>query len=240
MKKYRNKILFGISYAMLLVLATGISIMSVNKSYSKENIDYIGGLPVDYAHAIYAYDTSTPENTAMASKYIFIAKVNKVLRTEYWNPVEVDENTTTTLYDPFTVYSIDVIKNIKGELITSESIELMQYGGINKEGDSYTFREGGGLLNEGEYYIILTGSMSDGSLEVSNPNRIIPLGKLRGIFNSNEIDNIIETREGLTSNENNILNIIEVYESAAETNMNRPLGQDIPILDNISKYDINY
>ena len=56
MKKYRNKILFGISYAMLLVLATGISIMSVNKSYSKENIDYIGGLPVDYAHAIYAYD----------------------------------------------------------------------------------------------------------------------------------------------------------------------------------------
>ena len=117
--------------------------MSVNKSYSKENIDYIGGLPVDYAHAIYAYDTSTPENTAMASKYIFIAKVNKVLRTEYWNPVEVevDENTTTTLYDPFTVYSIDVIKNIKGELITSESIELMQYGGINKEGDSYTTHE---------------------------------------------------------------------------------------------------
>lgn len=225
----KNKILLVMLYIILLSILTFYSISNVEKtSSSQEFLNYIQGLPINYAHAIYAYDTSTPEKTAQNSKYIFIAKINEVVRTEYLNPIEIeDENdgTKEIIYDPFTVYSINVIKNIKGELDTSKSIELMQYGGLNYDGKSYVFCDGGSLLNIGEYYLILTGAMNDGNLEVSNPDRIVALEKFE---------------ENFKSSRSAVNNIINIYEEASKINIERNENEKIPILDNVSKYDVNY
>lgn len=216
-KKY-----FIIIIAILFCIALGI-LMGIKTSDKKnEKYTYYNGLPVNKVHAMFMYDTSTPEIAIGVSDYVFVAKVNKILRTEYKNPVTIETSLTTSkvVTTPYTVYSIDVIKNIKGELITTDSIEYMQYGGLNQDKKSYTFLEGGELLKEGEYYILMvnTWECDGGIIEIGDPNRIISLG------------------ESYIQNQKNNSNIIDNYISAYKNQIipdSKPNGY-------ISKYDLNY
>ena len=98
-------------------------------------------LPTYYTHAIYASDTSMPENAIADSAYAFIAKINSISRTEYRDPVQVetsaDGSQTKTVYNPYTIYNISVVDNLKGNLVTNQDIELEQMGGISSKGDAY-------------------------------------------------------------------------------------------------------
>lgn len=148
------------------------------------------GLPVNVSRATYMYDTSTPEQAVGISDYVFVAKINEISRTEYRNPTTVETGlfSSEIRTTPYTFYNIDVIKNIKGELITSESIEYMQYGGINEDGKSYTFIEGTELLEPGKYYIIMADTFGEngGEINVTEPNRRI---LLEDVKNDEDVDN---------------------------------------------------
>ena len=242
----KKKIIFaGIAYIALLVAITiGISVKSNFASVTPS--ETLNGLPVYYNHAVYALDTSTPEKAYGASKYAFIAKINSILRTEYVNPTEIETGLgkTKTVYDPITVYSISVIQNIKGELITSEPIELMQNGGISKDGESYVFMENSKFLNVGEYYMILTGAIDDGGvLEATNPDRIVSLGS--------DLDFIKTVQSGKTTSTmreskvtSKLVKTIENYMSASKNEVKPKTlfetSAKVPVLDNVSKYDVNY
>lgn len=156
-------------------------------------------------------DSSVPENAVEYSDYVFIAKINKILRTDYRNPVEVGFGIVQK--DPYTIYEISVIENLKGNLITDEPIELVEYGGINEDGKTYTLFEDADLLNIGEYYLLLVSVIPDtDELEVSDNNRMLSLGE-----NLSEIDsNLVNQYKEIISNETNVTEL------------------------DISKYDVNY
>lgn len=171
------------------------NIASVNNvSYSKEykESDY-KELPIEYSSASYAYDTTTPEKAMGVADYAFIGKVTGVLRTEYRFPTTVySEEGEKVLYTPYTVYSVEIIENIKGELVKTNNIEIVQHGGITSDGEKIELMEGMKLLNAGEYYILLPYTASDGRMGISCSTSIISLGHLsdseRNLISS--IDNV--------------------------------------------------
>lgn len=161
----------------------GSYVLGKEKKYESLSVDYdekdFKDLPVFYASASYAYDTSSPEKAIGVADYAFIAKVNGILKTEYRHPAQVVKNgEEVTVYDPYTVYSVDVIENIKGELTKKSSIELVLHGGLMEDKQSYSFMEGLDFLSVGDYYIFLPYTASDGRMGISCQTSVIPLGEL--------------------------------------------------------------
>jgi hypothetical protein len=198
---------------------------------------YLNGKPVYFTHNTYAFDMSTPEKAYGVSKYVFIAKVEDVIRTEY-----VEDS-----YEPYTIYSASVIKNIKGNLITSEPIELKQGGGISKDGKSYILVEDTKFLNKGNYYLFMVLAGEDGSIHVTNPSGNVDLGS-----DLNLIKNVLNGTVTVSSNadekariENQKIEIIKKnvisIEKAEKPDFSMFIDQTkIPDINNVSKYDINY
>lgn len=222
----KKKLLISMAFMIILI----VIVFLIFKEKNVYSGDIYNGLPVNYTDAVYAFDTSNPKIAVGVSKYVAVVKVNSILRTEYRNPleIEIDLNRTKIVYDPCTVYSISVIRNIKGNLISSEPIEIMQFGGLNYDGKSYTFLEGGSLLNVGDEYILMANAMTDGGdIEVADPNRIIPLSSvsLEGKNSNNYYDDIINKYILAYQNE-----IIPTKEDTG----------GIEVVYHISKYDENY
>ena len=178
MKKSKKFIIMSVVFVLIIVVAVGVYLF-----YSTmQNTTISSG--------VYMYDTSTPERAVGISDYVFVAKIDGIARTEYRNPITVETglSSSETRTTPYTVYNIEVVKNIKGELITSEPIEYMQYGGINEDGETYTFMEGTGLLETGKYYILMVGTFEGdgGIIEVTEPNRRILLDDVE---NDEDVEN---------------------------------------------------
>lgn len=212
MKKSKKFIIMSVVFVLIIVVAVGVYLF-----YSTmQNTTISSG--------VYMYDTSTPERAVGISDYVFVAKIDGIARTEYRNPITVETglSSSETRTTPYTVYNIEVVKNIKGELITSEPIEYMQYGGINEDGETYTFMEGTGLLETGKYYILMVGTFEGdgGIIEVTEPNRRILLDDV-------ENDEDVENSE-----------LVKRYEEAYK---NEVIPEGFEEEDRyISKYDVNY
>ena len=178
MKRSKKFIIMSVVFVLIIIVAVGVYLF-----YSTmQNTTISSGM--------YMYDTSTPERAVGISDYVFVAKINKISRTEYRNPVTVETGlfSSEVWTTPYTYYEIEVVKNIKGELITSEPIEYMQYGGINEDGETYTFMEGTGLLETGKYYILMADTFGGdgGIIEVTEPNRRILLDDVE---NDEDVEN---------------------------------------------------
>ena len=212
MKKSKKFIIMSVVFVLIIVVAVGVYLFFS----TMQNTTISSG--------IYMYDTSTPERAVGISDYVFVAKIDGIARTEYRNPttVETGLSSSETRTTPYTVYNIEVIKNIKGELITSEPIEYMQYGGINEDGETYTFMEGTGLLETGKYYILMVDTFegNGGIIEVTEPNRRILLDDV-------ENDEDVENSE-----------LVKRYEEAYK-NEYIPEGAEEETRY-VSKYDVNY
>ncbi len=169
MKKY--KILIAL---IGLTVASGISGIGYSK-FTSDKTDLYNGLPVAWSNGSYFYDISTPEKAIGVSDYTFVAKINQQLRTEhkYVGTEGLDNGI------PYTIYSISVIKNIKGELITSKPIEFMQYGGLELDKKAYQLPVNGELLEVGSYYILMVqtwGGEEGNVIETGIPSNIVKLG----------------------------------------------------------------
>ena len=138
--------LSNILIAIALTIFSCLFGLKYNKFGTNKNTETYLGLPVYTAFNSKIYDTSTIFNAIKYSDYAFIARVNFLKTTEY----KYDDKL------PYTIYDISVIKNISGELIYSNNIELIQYGGINYDEKSYIFAKNERYLNEGHYYFFTT------------------------------------------------------------------------------------
>ena len=167
-----------------------------NSEYSiPYDYEKYANLPINYSeyYASYAYDNSTPEKAIGGVDYVFVGKVNKIIRTEYKFPTQsVIDGEIKTVYMPYTIYNVTVTDNIKGELITNTNIELSQMGGLKEDEQSYLFLKGMGLLSNENYYIFLAYTQEDGTLLIDNANSIVSLGELNNT-EKNEIKQVIET-----------------------------------------------
>lgn len=183
MEKLKIILILLIIILTITSLTTAIIILN-NKSKLSIETSYYNGLPIQNVCAEYTYDMRTAEKSVGATDYTFIAKINGIIRTEYRNPIEVEINAegtkTKTVSDPYTIYSVTVIENIKGNLITTRDIEVEQMGGIAEDGKSYVLLEGTELLKVGEYYILLAFvPFEKGALQINNPATIVSLGNIR-------------------------------------------------------------
>ena len=158
---------------IILVLEVGVIMLNkINQSFEH--------LPVEKIKGSMVYDMSTKEKSIGAVDNVFVAKINNIVKTVY------DENDI-----PSTIYEIEVIENIKGNLPSNKTIKLTQKGGLNKDQKSYTFYENAYLLEEGQEYIILTFvPFNNGDLVIHNEHTYIKLDN-NSISKKNSI-NIIE------------------------------------------------
>ena len=211
MKNSKKFIIMSVVFVLIIVVVVVVYLF------------YISISRIPQVTELYSYNTSIPEHAVGISDYVFVAKVNGIARTDYIDTGTVELSTTGNkeIESPYTVYNIEVVKNIKGELITSEPIEYMQYGGVNEDGETYTFMEGTGLLETGKYYILLVNTFREdgGTLETSDQNRIILLDD-------------VENDEDLENSE-----LVKKYEEAYK---NEVIPEGFEEDRYISKYDVNY
>lgn len=71
---------------------------------------------------------------------------------------------------PYTIYNIKVLKNIKGELSTTESITVAKYGGLMKNKKVIQLSEGDALLEVGKVYIFNMYVTDDGGFIIGGPH----------------------------------------------------------------------
>ena len=108
--------------------------------------------------------------------YVFVGVVSEEMETEYKNEthyfIEGEERIHA---DPLTKYKIQVLTNIKGELLTDEPIELKKDGGIALDGKSIYLYPGDTLPVVGKTYIFSAFCQKNGTLIASGPNSTVEI-----------------------------------------------------------------
>lgn len=193
-----------IFYCIISIFALTIGLLLSNHVFNNEiNIERTyKGLPVISSYSINMYDMSTPEKVVGAVDYVFVAKINSIKETDYRDPIEVevtaDGSKTKTITNPYTIYNVTVIDNIKGKLPVSEQITITQNGGITEDKKMYILPDGAELLQVGEYYIILAYAVSkQGELEINSSKTYVLLSdnSSKANMSSSVFENSISTNE---------------------------------------------
>ena len=166
------KILYRIIICILIIIAVGIGtviIFSNKINYAILVSDYHNG----YVQVDYIYDVTTLESIVGYSDYVFVGLVK-----DYKGNIS---NTNSGL--PDSIYSIEVIKNIKGSLILNTEIELIKSGGIS----GFPFHKStiaGDIMPKKEgYYIFSVVARSSGKITAGTPNSTV---KIENIDNYQE------------------------------------------------------
>lgn len=168
-----------IKIILVIILVLEVGVITFNKI--NQNLE---NLPVEKIKGSMVYDMSTKEKSIGAVDNVFVAKINNIVKTVY------DENDI-----PSTIYEIEVIENIKGNLPSNKTIKLTQKGGLNKDQKSYTFYENAYLLEEGQEYIILAFvPFNNGDLVIHNEHTYIKLDN-NSISKKNSINIIKQYKE---------------------------------------------
>ena len=129
-------------------------------------------LPIYYMDVSYVIDIENPREVVGFGDCVFIAQVNEKTETIHKNIKWINFKRTSM---PYTVYSITVIENLKGNIKKNTPIDIEKFGGINIGNDSISLPEGDTLLEEGAYYIFIVGSDQEGNLVLSAPTNAIKL-----------------------------------------------------------------
>lgn len=169
----KRVITVGLS-ALLVFALVGCSstvIMETEKAY--DSIALSAEVPTIYDDGSFMVDVTNPAEIVGWGDYVFVARVESELRTEYTNLRQNEDGTITG--KPYTVYSITVLENIKGELRKNEPIEFFKHGGVNYDGLSISLLEGDQLLESRKTYILIAASEADGRLGQGMPNSSIEL-----------------------------------------------------------------
>ncbi|MFA6866968.1 MAG: hypothetical protein WCR54_05575 [Clostridia bacterium] len=182
--KIMRKIFF---YAVIICVLIGSfgcnKNLSTEKQYELLTSNKLSDIPIEISWINDVYDLKTCVGFA---DYVFVAKVTGYKRTIFDTPSEI----------PQTVYSIEVIENIKGNLVLKKDIEILKMGGLDEK-----FRHIYNISDDShpqvdKYYIFCTSASESGELRAQGPNSNL------------EIENIDKLEENT-----NYLNILDAYEN---------------------------
>lgn len=121
----------------------------------------VSNLPIHQMHASFVYDTDNIREAVGICDYVFVAKVVSCDGTEYRNVIttEDEKGNPKEVGSPYTNYTIQVLENIKGELITDKPIPIVKQGGISEKQDAIYLFENDSLPSEtGSCNLIFTKS----------------------------------------------------------------------------------
>ncbi len=145
-----KKVIIIVVSIIILVLCFGgkvIDAINAKKCYG----EYYRGVPVTGMINVSWVDIPKDYNEKIElSECAFIGKVKKIKETIYRNGVWI--NPFIISYNPYTIYEVEIIENIKGSNEINSSVEIMQMGGINKFNKSASLVNGIIRLEDSKIY----------------------------------------------------------------------------------------
>ena len=168
-----RRVLAGVACAAA-VITVAVFMPRKNRTARYDSFTLSSELPVVYDSACFVINVNDPKEVVGWADYVFVARVDEELRTEYSNVRRNEKGVVTCT--PYTYYKVTVIENLKGSLKTDEPAELFKHGGVNTDGKSISVFEGDEMLEPGKYYIIIASAEKDGRLGQGTPNSAIRLG----------------------------------------------------------------
>ncbi|MFA6866998.1 MAG: hypothetical protein WCR54_05730 [Clostridia bacterium] len=173
---------------LLLILSVLIISFGCTKNLSKEEEYELlasSDVPVNTIKASFSIDTYNLQEVVGNTDYVFVAKVTAYKKTIFDTPSEIPE----------TVYAVQVIENIKGELIVNEEIELIKKGGLDKEYKyKYIFIDDI-LPQVDNYYIFCTYALKSGEIRASAQNSNLKIENIRNLHEETNYLNILDAYE---------------------------------------------
>jgi hypothetical protein len=160
-------LVFGLVACSIVGLTAGVHFSRAN---SNNNIP-----AVNYMHFSSIINPDDDAQLTGDADYVFVGKVLSAGDTVYKFPVDIETETgTKSVSSPYTNYSVAVLDNIKGSLIT-ETIPLQKAGGLSEDGAEYFVYEADFLPAAGDICVFYAYAQPDGSLLVcgANSNKLI-------------------------------------------------------------------
>lgn len=130
----------------------------------------------------YAIDVDSFSELAGSADYVIVGKVTDELDTLYKWPVmlENEDGTKREVSMPYTNFSVEVVKNLKGELSQEVEITITKSGGLTKDGNMYVLDKNDILPSVDGSYVFYIYAQEDGSNLSVGPNSTIPLDDVEG------------------------------------------------------------
>lgn len=203
MTKGPNRKIVSLCIIMVLSLIfTGCSVPTIGQSDAVSNVD-ASKLPVYPMDASFVYDTNNIYEAVGICDYVFVGEVVSCDGTQYRNTVTMeDENgNPKEVGSPYTIYTVNVVENIKGALVTDQPIQIAKQGGVSQDQDAIYIFENDELPAADGTYIFLAYAQENGSLLVSGPNSNIPLN----VANAYSLTSASEYEEYQEAVENEII-----------------------------------
>lgn len=224
-KSKKNITIMGICLGVLLVICAIVGHRLISNQDSQLTKDFskvdASTLPVTTMAATYVYDVADKRQAVGMADYVYIGKVLSNDGTVYKNivPVERQNGRVEKIGDPYTKYTVQVLKNIKGKLQMDQPVTLTKDGGIAQDGKSVLLYEEDSLPQVGQSYVFLAYAQEDGSLLVSGTG-----------------SNVLIAAGGNTKDKSAIVNSPECaeYERAVQNEIILPQSEK-----STSKYDAN-
>lgn len=155
-EKKKNKWLkWGLAGVTLLAVAAVVILIFRRKELTEEEILR---LPVSPSEGCFVYDPGNAREAVGYADYVFTGKLVSYDGVHYDHTIPLSE------------YTVQVLENIKGSLVTSRPIHVVKDGGVMKDHKSVSIWSGDSLPESGKTYIFLGSAGPDGTIMISGPN----------------------------------------------------------------------
>lgn len=211
MKKIKKISCFICFGSVCIMLIFGLRVTSKSKSVSAED----SVIPISRIQGSFVINVDDQRELAAFADYVFVGEVLKNEGYEYRNPVAMEDGNGNEIMrgSPYANYTVQVLENIKGNLIMDKGIPIVKEGGLSEDGSCYEMFEDDELPVEKGIYIFYAYAQKDGSLLLSGPNSNIKIdapandsgdSETPGSANQNDefvVDNDNGTSEDMNQNE---------------------------------------
>lgn len=182
-----NKKLVILIFAIAVFVSVVMAVTASKGNTPIADIDK-NSLPITLIRGSFVCDINNVQEMVGLADYVFVATVIHDNGTHYDDILTtVDENgKPIDVGFPYTDYTVQIVENIKGNLITESPIEIVKEGGIAQNQKTLYVFEQDVMPSEEETYIFLAYAQEDGSLLISGSNSNILLNSTEDIEATSE------------------------------------------------------
>lgn len=212
----KQKVIVFSIIAIITGCVVGIYFFSHKESDKGLSENEILELPIYETHGTYEYNPYKLEESVGINNYVFVGEVIDYQSTEYqdYGTLEDENGNEYKVGTPYSNYTVRVIENIKGELVTDKDIMVKKFGGVTEDKESVILCEDDELPVSGNIYVFLTFVQPDGSLLIAGPKSNV---RLDGIDNMEDIRSDETVQKYVRAFDNQVLpnytvNDISIYD----------------------------
>ena len=186
----KSKIWFILTYFAIIAIII-IAFFAIRKPFGPNKIK------TSYLRGSFSIDYNNLNEVVGDADYVFLGTIANEEGTvyKYTSIIEREDGTTYEVSSPYTNYSVNVLENIKGHLVTDTAIPIQKAGGLSKDGTEYYIYEGDFLPTVGNSYIFFAYAQPDGSLLISGPVSNISIdnvtNNISSLAISTEYENVV-------------------------------------------------